>query len=192
MKQNVSIFFSDFFLQSREVIEEYGAYNISLVNDLPLFIDPFLIFNSDNKEFKKLHARIIEYLVFLKRKVNQYTSIPDGMLKSLFLFPEVKQAWLGFCKEGNCGSGLGMDFAVALSDALKNAFKDFGSESITEGSHLEKVCLIKEGVGRDNVSDFTANLIKEHLCEFTQTFARTHMKAEFCRNVCVSKVIFHL
>jgi hypothetical protein len=38
-------------------------------------------------------------------------------------------------------------------------FHDFGEERITKGGHLEKLCLIKEGVGRDNISDFTTNLI---------------------------------
>ncbi len=36
------IYFSDFFNVSPEKIKEYGAFNISLINDLPLFIDPFL------------------------------------------------------------------------------------------------------------------------------------------------------
>lgn len=191
MEQAISIYFSDIFAIDKDNISKYGAFNISLINDLPLFIDPFLLFNSENEEYQKLHDRIIDYLVFLKQKVNQYDKIPSGMLKSWFLFPEVKQAWLGFCEEGNSGSGLGMDFAVALSDALKNIFTDFGNESITEGTHLEKVCLIKEGVGKDNISDFTANLIKEYLCEYTQTFARTYMSAESCRNICVSKVNFN-
>lgn len=33
---DVGIFFSDFFMVDEEIIEEYGAVNISLINDLPL------------------------------------------------------------------------------------------------------------------------------------------------------------
>jgi len=40
---------------------------------------------------------------------------------------------------------------------------------------LEKLCLIKEGVGKDNISDFATNLIKEFLLEYTQTFAHSHI-----------------
>ncbi len=32
------IYFSDFFDVSTEALEEYGAFNVSLINDLPLFI----------------------------------------------------------------------------------------------------------------------------------------------------------
>jgi hypothetical protein len=32
------------------------------VSDLPLFIDPFLLFNSDKPEYRRLHDSIIDYL----------------------------------------------------------------------------------------------------------------------------------
>ncbi len=47
------------------------------------------------------------------------------------------------------------------------------------------------GVGRDNISDFTTNLIKEYLLEFTERFARTHLAAKHCRIFRVSKVRFN-
>ena len=53
-----------------------------------------------------------------------------------------------------------MDFARALNDNLHNLFRDFGNEKVTKGSHLEKLVLIRARVGRDNISDFTTNLIK--------------------------------
>jgi hypothetical protein len=67
------LYFSDYFNISPEVIKEYGAFNISLVSDAPLFIDPFLLFNSDNPTYQCLHNEIIKYLKFLKKK-----SIRDG------------------------------------------------------------------------------------------------------------------
>jgi hypothetical protein len=42
---SMDIYFSDYFKVAPETIEAYGAFNISLVADLPLFIDPFLLFN---------------------------------------------------------------------------------------------------------------------------------------------------
>jgi hypothetical protein len=58
---------------------------------------------------------------------------------------------------------LGADFARALHANLYSVFYDFGEEKITKGSHLEKLCLVSRGIGRDNISDFTTNLIKEFL-----------------------------
>jgi len=57
------MYFSDFFGIDQETVEEYGAVNVSLINDMPLFIDPFLLFNSDKNEYQKIHSEIIEYLL---------------------------------------------------------------------------------------------------------------------------------
>ena len=61
-------------------------------------------------------------------------------MRSWYKFPEVKQNWLGFTVNGNHGSGLGRDFAVALHTNLHKLFADFGKEKVTHGSHLEKLC----------------------------------------------------
>lgn len=87
------------------------------------------------------------------------------------LFKEVKQNWLGFSKTGNVGTGLGPDFTRALARNLTSVFKDFGNETISNGHHLEKLGLLSGGVGRDHLSDFTTNLIKGYLLEYTQAFA---------------------
>lgn len=171
-------------------LEAKGAFNISLVTDLPLFIDPFLLFNSKELRYQQLHAEIIRYLVFLKEKA-QAGSVAPPLLKAWYCFPEVKQTWLGFSQVGNRGSGLGLDFAKALHENLHKLFPEFGSEKVTKSSHLEKVCLIRDGVGRDNISDFTTNLIKAFLCEYTQGFALQHLSGERRRSVSVPNAVFN-
>jgi hypothetical protein len=42
----MSIYFSDRFGVDPDALEQYGALDVSLATDLPLFIDPFLLFNS--------------------------------------------------------------------------------------------------------------------------------------------------
>lgn len=164
------VYFSDYFDVAPARLEEYGAFNISLINDLPLFIDPFLLFNSENLRYQQLHDEIIEYLRFL-RDISASGQVRGGLIRAWFLFPEVKQNWFGYSKVGNKGSGLGSKFAHALNANLGSVFNNFGSEEITTASHLEKLCLVKEAVGRDNISDFTTNLIKGFLAEYTQEFA---------------------
>jgi hypothetical protein len=39
---HLKLYFSDYFEVSEEALDQYGAFNISLASDLPLFIDPFL------------------------------------------------------------------------------------------------------------------------------------------------------
>lgn len=186
----MKIYFSDYFEVSKDDVEGYGAFNISLVSDLPLFIDPFLLFNSKNKEYKKLHDDIIRYLVFLKDK-STTSLLNDGALKAWYVFKEVQQNWFGFSSQGNKGHALGKDFGRALNENLNKIFNEFGAEKISSGSHLEKLCLIKKGVGKDNISDFTTNLIKGFLLEYTQNFASKYIKKELREKIRVQRVYFN-
>ena len=183
------IFFSDIFNVDESIIEEYGALNISLVNDLPLFIDPFLLYASEKQEYQDLHQEIIDYLLFLREKAKSPMS-PEK-INRWYRFPEVKQNWLGYSECGNTGSGLGSDFGKHMSRAMQSVFANLGNESITESSHLEKISLFRMGVGRDNISDFTCNLIKHFLLEYTQRFAQMYLNQNQCRNISVSKVVFN-
>lgn len=43
------VYFSEIFGVEESVLDEYGAMNISLLNDIPLFIDPFLLYASEKE-----------------------------------------------------------------------------------------------------------------------------------------------
>ena len=158
---SMKVYFSDFFGCDPDVIEKYGALNVSLVADLPLFIDPFLLFHSKKPEYKQLHQEMIAYVAFLRNKAAA-GPVPDSLLKAWYTFREVKQTWLGWSLEGNDGRGLGMKFARSLHKNLNRVFANFGEEDVNVAAHIEKVCLFNSGVGRDNISDFTTNLIKKY------------------------------
>lgn len=183
------IYFSDVFSVDEETLDEYGAFNISLLNDMPLFIDPFLLYASEKQEYQELHSEIIKYLSFLRKQSSGITITPVK-IKRWYVFPEVKQNWFGYSVIGNGGAGLGPTFGKAMSKAVVRFFNDLGNEKISESSHLEKLGLFNSGVGRDNISDFTCNLIKRYLLEYTQTFAERYIDKEFCKEVSVDKVYF--
>lgn len=46
------VYCSDFFEVDKEILESYGAFNVSLVNGLPLFVDPFLLLDSKNAVYQ--------------------------------------------------------------------------------------------------------------------------------------------
>lgn len=185
----MKIYFSDFFNISTDDLEKYGAFNISLINDLPLFIDPFLLFGSKNAEYQKLHNEIIDYLSFLKSKSEQ--GITDiSQIKSWYIFSEVKQNWFGYSKVGNSGSGLGEKFGRAMSSSMHIVFDDLRNEKVTQTSHLEKAGLFEIGVGKDNISDFTTNLIKHYLLIYTEAFAKKFIDPSQLKVIKVDKVYF--
>jgi len=186
----MATFFNEYFAVSVDDLENYGAFNVSIINDLPLFIDPFLLFTSDKKEYQQLHNDILKYIIFLRDAVVA-GRINDDLAKAWFLFPEVKQNWLGFSLSGNGGSGLGANFSTALRANLRGLFSNFGQETITRGSHIEKVCLVSSGIGRDMISDFTANLVKGFLCKYTEEFAVNYIDKALLRKVWINKARFN-
>ncbi len=186
----MKLYFSDFFVVSRADLRKHGAFNVSLLSDLPLFIDPFLLFNSRKSEYRQLHQTIIDYLIFLRNKSSN-VALDMGLIRALYTFREVKQTWLGFSEVGNEGRGLGPKFARALHANLHRIFHDFGKEQISKGTHLEKLCLIEAGVGRDNISDFTTNLIKNYLLEYTEAFTNQYIDKKLRSRFEVEKVHFN-
>ena len=54
----MDLYFADAFKVKTSALDRCGAFNISLVADLPLFVDPFLIFNSRRPRYRKLHMEI--------------------------------------------------------------------------------------------------------------------------------------
>jgi len=183
------IYFSDFFEVDENIIEDYGAFNISLINDLPLFIDPFLLFGGKKRDYLELHEEILKYLKFLKGK-SEKGIYNIAQIKSWYLFPEVKQNWFGYSMVGNSGSGLGYKFGKSLSSNLHRIFDDLGNEKITMSSHLEKTSLFEIGIGRDNISDFTVNLIKKYLLQYTEKFAQMYVADNQKKVIKVNKVYF--
>lgn len=183
------VFFSDRFNVHPAVLEKYGAFDISVVTDLPVFIDPFLLFNSSKKKYIALHHQILDYLRFLRDQAAD--DLDPGLIKSWYTFKEVKQNWLGFTVGGNDGHGLGPKFAKAMHAALGDILKNFGEETITSSSHLEKLALIRPGVGRDNISDFTTNVIKHFLLNYTEKFAKKHLAESDLKQVTVQRAAFN-
>ena len=183
-----NVYFSEWFDVDAKKLEGYGALDISVVADLPMFIDPFLLFNSDKPEYQALHESIIEYLRFLRSQAGD--GLAPGLVDAWYRFAEVKQNWLGFVVDGNSGHGLGRKFARELNEALTSLLSDLGEEVTTESTHVEKVSLIRRGVGRDTISDFSTNLIKHYLCSYTEKFTLEHIDQTQRREFVVPRAVF--
>lgn len=189
MSDTIKVKFNEYFEVDKKNIDNYGFFNISLVSDLPLFIDPFHLFYSEKEEYINLHNEIIKYLIFLKNiSNNSGKKLSPGIINSYYKFPEVKQNWFGFSSTNNSGRGLGPKFAKSLNDNFNNLFLDFGSEK--QSHHLEKLTLITERVGKDSISDFTTNLIHGFLAKKTEDFAKDYIDEKYRKNFTIKKAEF--
>jgi hypothetical protein len=171
---SIKLLFSEYFEIDMDVLDSYGALNICIDADLPLFIDPFLLFASEKPKYTELHDQIVNHLISLKELATNGIN-PDIRL---FQFPEVKQNWLGLCKWGNVGRGLGSKFSISLIKAFNGFYSNFGNETISASAHIEKLTLINAGIGRDFISDFTTNIILEFFLEYSQEFALKYLRED--------------
>lgn len=184
----IKIHFTDYFSVNPSDLRNYWAFNVSLIADVPLFVDPFLIFNSKKAEYKKLHQDILTYLQFLSE--NADPNQDKWLMKSWYTFSEVKQNWLWFSSGSNKGHGLWKDFAISLNRNLSSILKN-NVWGISESAHLEKLCLLDEGVGKDKISDFTTNLILWYLLEYTQSFAIKYLPENERSEFTIRKAYFN-
>ena len=180
------MFFTEKFQVDSDILKKYGAVDISLVCDVPLFIDPMLIFNSEKDIYRELHNSIIRYFHFLYTKATQ--GLTSKEIDARFNFSEIPNNWLGYSLFGNKGLALGKKYANFLYENIAFAIN---THDISKSAHIEKVMLLYEGSGKDKISDLTVNLIKGFLCEYTEEFSLKYIKREFLDTFPVDKVYFN-
>lgn len=129
--------------------------------DVPVCIDPFLLFKSRNPEFRRLHQQLIDAfnagIDAVKRgSLGEARALPD--------FPEESAIGFGYTKKGKGGSGVGRYMAGLIVDTVAS------SPGLQERGirHVEEMQLLATGIGPDRVSDIAANLLKQFLIEYTQ------------------------
>lgn len=152
--------------------------------DLPLGIDPFLLFKSRDSEYRELHTLLI---ATFNAGVAAIREGDTDEAHRLFDFPEVSAIGLGYTQGGKRGSGVGSYLAGLIIDTLEAspAFQQRGVR------HVEEMQLLSAGIGPDRVSDITANVLKRFLIEYTQRQCRI-WNVEITKNVPVSHIFNHL
>ncbi len=177
--------FSDYFNVTKEELDKYGAVNISLLSDAPLFIDPLLVYFNDNAEIREQYQKITKYLLFLKEMA--INPISEEEKRVYFQFKEIKNNWLGVCETGNRGLALGKKFANALSERI-NFVCD--TNNVSCDIHVEKMYLVDPGVGKDKISDWTTNILIEYFVDYTSNFAKDYIDPKLCDNFEVQRCFF--
>jgi len=131
-----------------------------LAVDLPLAIDPFLLFKSRDPELRALHDQLLS---IFNEGIRLYREGNRTRLYELIIFPEVNEIGFGYSEGKIAGGGLD-ELNTLLADTLT------ASPSLQERGlrHIEELQLLTIGVGPDRVSDIAANALKHFLVEYTQ------------------------
>ena len=148
------------------LLEGVSQYDVDFVIprigiDLPLGIDPFLMFKSRDEELRRLHQIITDHF---NAGIRAVSSGRLDIADEIFDFPEVAAIGLGYTKSGKRGSGLGGYLRDLIIETLK------ASPGLQERGvlHVEEMQLLASGIGPDRISDISANILKGYLIEYTQ------------------------
>jgi len=128
--------------------------------DIPLYVDPFLLWNSPSQQDQALHTAItnsFNYLNFLSKKGK-----PELAIDILVSLSECDEVGLGVSKTRK-----GSKISRAQAQEILNLFRDIPEYSQFGFTHFEIIQLYIQGISKDRISDFSCNYIKSFLIDYT-------------------------
>jgi hypothetical protein len=156
--------------------DHYGIYKSQseldfaiqfLDEDIPLYVDPFLLWKSPSLQDQALHTAItnsFNYLNFLVKKSRE----PEA-IEILTQISECKEVGLGTSKTRR-GVRIGKDQAHSILE-LFHKIPEYSQFGFT---HFEIIQLYVSGISKDRVSDIACNYIKSFLIDFTIEQCEAH------------------
>lgn len=134
-----------------------------LDEDIPLYLDPFLLWKSPSQQDNALHLLLINSfnkigIMYLKNENKR------DLIVATF-------ADLSECSEVGLGSGKtkkGMKISPKTAKEILELFSIVPQYKIGGFSHFEEIQLYVNNISKDRISDFACNFLKSFLVDFTQ------------------------
>ncbi|GEP41388.1 hypothetical protein [Brevifollis gellanilyticus] len=138
-----------------------------LDDDVPLYVDPFLLWKSPSMQDQSLHTALVSsfnYFGHLARRGKEQEA-----MHAIIKISECQEAGLGSAR-GKMGKRIGESSAMEILSlfSLVPQVKSGGFE------HIEEIQLFVDQIGRDRVSDLACSLTKSFLIDFTIDQCRKH------------------
>jgi len=148
--------FHDIFLPQAEVDFAIPFFD----EDIPLYVDPFLLWKSPSYQDKSLHGSILNsfnHLGFLSRKGKR-----DEAISQLIISSECDEVGLGHSATKK-GRKIGEDKA----NEILELFEMIPQYEKRGFNHFEEIQFYIEGISKDRISDIACNFMKSFLIDFT-------------------------
>jgi len=145
-----------------------------LTEDTPLYVDPFLVFDSDHPLFAYSHEQVVRFFAMCRDLVRK----DDGRRNSrhwdkalrLLTFPEPKEFALGLAMGSPNGAGTHEYYAAQMADALEVICRA-GERGL---DYVEMLAVFVPGLGVDRISDIFCNILKARFISYTQWVCGRH------------------
>lgn len=132
-----------------------------LDEDLPLYVDPFLLWKSDASIDSSLHGSLVDsfnYLGAIYSKGNESEAI-DILISA----SECSEVGLG-----TSSNKRGKRIGKTSANQILNLFKDIPQLKEYGFTHFEEIQFLVEGISKDRISDISCSLLSQFLVEYTQ------------------------
>jgi hypothetical protein len=131
-----------------------------LDEDVPLFVDPFLLWKSPSMQDNSLHTALTNSFnnlghLFLKGKEKEAST-------NLVLSSECQEVGLGTSK-----NKVGKQIGIKLSNDILNLYKNIPQITKSGFVHFEEIQLFVDNISKDRISDITCNFLKSFLIDYT-------------------------
>jgi len=130
-----------------------------LDEDLPLFIDPFLLWKSPSQQDTSLHLAIINSFNYLG---GAFVKGNTEIAKTVVNLSECNEIGLG-----NSKTRVGKRIGHKSANEILLLYRDIPQISTNGVTHFEEIQLFVDSIAQDRVSDISANLIKSFLIDYT-------------------------
>lgn len=133
-----------------------------LDEDIPLFLDPFLLWKSPSQLDNALHGTVVNSFNYLGVLTNK--GEVDAAKSILVNLSECNEAGLGMSK-----SKKGLRISNNAANDVLELFKSIPQIKKGGFTHFEEIQLYVGNVSKDRISDIACNLLKSFLIDFTQS-----------------------
>jgi len=130
-----------------------------LSEDVPLYVDPFLLWKSPSQQDQSLHTAIIASINYFGR-LGQTNHVEAA--EALVRLSECEEVGLGLAGNRE-GRRIGKETAGEILSIFANV-PQIASNGLR---HLEELQLLVDRVARDRISDFACNFLKSWLIDYS-------------------------
>ena len=128
--------------------------------DLPLYVDPFLLWKSPSQQDQALHTSMINSFNHLNFLMHHGREGEAGEI--LIIASECEEVGLGHSMKRK-----GKRIGDGKANEILSLFKDIPEYSRYGFTHFEEIQLYIKDISKDRISDFACNFIKSFLIDFT-------------------------
>ena len=131
-----------------------------LNEDIPLYVDPFLMWKSPSLQDKSLHHALISAFNNLGTLVR--TGQRETAVSQLIAASECDEVGLG-----SSANRSGTRFGPKLASEILRLFEKIEYYQQNGLRHLEEIQLLVSGINKDRISDITCSFLKSFLIDYT-------------------------